>query len=272
MIRDSVLVILPLGGSLSKNVSMLSISSSVVGVTASGCSWGKTKREKNSNRVYELGSWQTCIFLFKTTLLHCPWGFKLFSNMRYIENTQSYVDTNFTHLLFLHFWMPRSLIFPCFPLKYWLTIIRLMPVIDLKQLKELILTKETLSDTLSSGNLAPPPLVLSRSIWNEKVRRIINVFRFWWVPGAFISHFNLGSTEALQFHKQTSDHIILELVQSCGLMGKSEWGKIHVSLLYCGESCPWAGRCKLFCSSGFAHQPSVQFSGYTGRPPAVSLW
>lgn len=36
MIRDSVLVILPLGGSLSKNVSMLSISSSVVGVTASG--------------------------------------------------------------------------------------------------------------------------------------------------------------------------------------------------------------------------------------------
>lgn len=38
MMRDSVLVILPLGGSLSKNVSMLSISSSVVGVTASGCS------------------------------------------------------------------------------------------------------------------------------------------------------------------------------------------------------------------------------------------
>lgn len=38
MMRDSVLVILPLGGSLSRNVSMLSISSSVVGVTASGCS------------------------------------------------------------------------------------------------------------------------------------------------------------------------------------------------------------------------------------------
>lgn len=38
MIRDSVLVILPLGGNLSKNVSMLSISSSVVGVTDSGCS------------------------------------------------------------------------------------------------------------------------------------------------------------------------------------------------------------------------------------------
>lgn len=54
MIRDSVLVILPLGGSLSKNVSMLSISSSVVGVTASGCSWGETKAEKNWNSVYEL--------------------------------------------------------------------------------------------------------------------------------------------------------------------------------------------------------------------------
>lgn len=38
MMRDSVLVILPLGGNLSRNVSMLSISSSVVGVTASGCS------------------------------------------------------------------------------------------------------------------------------------------------------------------------------------------------------------------------------------------
>lgn len=42
MMRDSVLVILPLGGSLSRNVSMLSISSSVVGVTASGCSCGET--------------------------------------------------------------------------------------------------------------------------------------------------------------------------------------------------------------------------------------
>lgn len=49
MIRDSVLVILPLGGSLSKNVSMLSISSSVVGVTDSGCScWTKREEEVDS--------------------------------------------------------------------------------------------------------------------------------------------------------------------------------------------------------------------------------
>lgn len=42
MMRDSVFVILPLGGNLSRNVSMLSISNSVVGVTASGCSLRKT--------------------------------------------------------------------------------------------------------------------------------------------------------------------------------------------------------------------------------------
>lgn len=46
MIRDSVLVILPLGGSLSKNVSMLSISSSVVGVTDSGCSCWRMRQGK----------------------------------------------------------------------------------------------------------------------------------------------------------------------------------------------------------------------------------
>lgn len=38
MMRDSVFFILPVGGSFSRKVSMLSISSSVVGVTASGCS------------------------------------------------------------------------------------------------------------------------------------------------------------------------------------------------------------------------------------------
>lgn len=50
MIRDSVLVILPLGGSLSKNVSMLSISSSVVGVTDSGCSCWTTREEEADSR------------------------------------------------------------------------------------------------------------------------------------------------------------------------------------------------------------------------------
>ena len=39
---DSVFVILPIGGSLSRNMSMLSISSSVVGVTTPGCSWKVT--------------------------------------------------------------------------------------------------------------------------------------------------------------------------------------------------------------------------------------
>lgn len=50
MISDSVLVILPLGGSLSRNVSMLSISSSVVGVTASGSSWRKTGKIRKPTR------------------------------------------------------------------------------------------------------------------------------------------------------------------------------------------------------------------------------
>ena len=42
MMSDSVFVILPIGGSLSINMSMLSISSSVVGVTTPGCSWKMT--------------------------------------------------------------------------------------------------------------------------------------------------------------------------------------------------------------------------------------
>ncbi len=72
MIRDSVLVILPLGGSLSKNVSMLSISSSVVGVTASGCSWGENKKREKHQQGLWVRSWQTClcIFLFRTALFH----------------------------------------------------------------------------------------------------------------------------------------------------------------------------------------------------------
>lgn len=53
MIRDSVLVILPLGGSLSKNVSMLSISSSVVGVTASGGSCRTTREEEEGGKEEE---------------------------------------------------------------------------------------------------------------------------------------------------------------------------------------------------------------------------
>lgn len=59
MIRDSVLVILPLGGSLSKNVSMLSISSSVVGVTASGGSC-RTTREAEEEESHILESPLTC--------------------------------------------------------------------------------------------------------------------------------------------------------------------------------------------------------------------
>lgn len=59
---------------------------------------------------------------------------------------------------------------------------RVMPVIDL-QLKALILTK--LSDTLSSGNLAPSHLVLSGSIWNETGRRIIIISRVSMEPESF---------------------------------------------------------------------------------------
>lgn len=52
IMRDSVLVILPIGASLSRNMSMLSISSSVVGVTTPGCSWKSTPPPENESVVH----------------------------------------------------------------------------------------------------------------------------------------------------------------------------------------------------------------------------